>query len=407
MPQMGETVLEGTVSTWYKKPGDSVAADEVLFEVETEKVTTEIPSPGKGILVSILVPAGTSVPVGTVLAVLDSGDGATQPATARPVPTGAGAPPPASSPAVAASTAGPALREEGARERDAQRHSPVVMRLLSEHGINASSIQGTGRDGRLTREDVLAAVEARSGGDQRIPLNNIRRATADHMVRSLATSAHTLQAVEVDFDGVVQAQRALGESWKAKEGFALTFLPFVAAAVCRAIAKFPHVNASFGAGELIVHRGVHLAIAVDLAFEGLVAPVLRDANRLGVRELARGFAALASRARAGSLSPDELKGGTYTISNSGSFGTLFTAPIISQPQVAILSTDGVRKRPVVIEGPGGDTIAIRPVGILAQSFDHRAFDGAYSAAFLREVRRGIEEQDWLAELNRDEKEPGR
>jgi pyruvate dehydrogenase E2 component (dihydrolipoamide acetyltransferase) len=417
MPQLGETVLEGTVAAWYKKPGDAVAADEVLFEVETEKVTTEIPCPVKGILASILVPAGETVAVGTVLARVE-----VEGASAAPAPADASAKSAPSPRADAPAEAPPhpaAARSDsatpGAGARTPHQYSPVVRRLLAEHGIAPQSVRGSGRDGRITREDVLALVAAPgatpsfdlASDDFLVPLNKIRRATAAHMVRSVATSPHTLQAIEADFHKVERARAALGPAWKSQEGFALTYLPFVCVAVCRAIAAFPHVNASFGADALIVHRRVHLGIAVDLALEGLVAPVLRDANRLGLRELARAVAALAARARAGTLTPDELAGGTYTISNSGSFGTLITAPIINQPQVAILSTDGVHKRPVVIEGPEGDTIAIRPIGVLAQSFDHRAFDGAYSAAFLRQVKRELEERDWLAEMNGTEREADR
>ena len=290
-----------------------------------------------------------------------------------------------------------------------------MRRLLGEARLSPDLVRGSGRDGRITREDVLthlaqrrpsatpAAASVPSGlpdaDDRVVPLNKVRRATAAHMVRSVATSPHTLQAIEVDFHNVERARRAHGDNFKAWEGVALTYLPFVCAAVCEALAEFPYINASFANDELIVHRRVHLGIAVDLAHEGLVAPVLRDANRRKVRDLVLDLAALIARARACLLVPDELKGGTYTISNSGSFGTLITAPIINQPQVAILSIDGVRKKPVVVEGSDGDAIVIRPVGVLAQSFDHRAFDGAYSAAFLRRVKQSMEGRDWLAELS--------
>jgi pyruvate dehydrogenase E2 component (dihydrolipoamide acetyltransferase) len=219
------------------------------------------------------------------------------------------------------------------------------------------------------------------------------------MVRSIATSAHTLQAVEVDFQSVERARTARGADWKDKEGFTLTYLPFVCAATCEALAEFPLVNASFGNDTLIVHRRINLGIAVDLGFEGLLVPVLRDANHKNLRGLAREIQALVQKARANALGPDELRGGTYTISNSGSFGTMITAPIINQPQVAILSLDGVHKKPTVIEGPDGDAIAVRPIGVLAQSFDHRAFDGAYSAAFLRRLKQALQTRNWVSELN--------
>lgn len=334
MPQLGETVQEGTVLSWYKKVGDSIKADEPLFDVETEKVTTEIPCPIAGVVTEILVEAGTTVPVGTRLAVVEA-------AGAKP----AAAPQPAAAPSAPAKPAA-----------------------------------------------------APAGDDDIIPHSKLRRQTAAHMVKSKATSPHVLQAVEVDFERVEEARRARGEAWKSSEGFALTYLPFIARAVCEAIAEYPRVNASFTDDALVVHRRVHLGVAVDLNFEGLMVPVIRDAQKLDAASLAREIHRLAAAARAGTLVPDEVTGGTYTLSNSGPFGTLITAPVISQPQVAILSTDGVRKKPVVLESAGGDTIAIRPVGVLAQSFDHRAFDGAYSAAFLRRVKEILEGRDWSAAI---------
>ena len=386
MPQLGETVTEGTIAAWYKQVGDTVRADEPLFEVETDKVTMAIPAPGPGVLAQILVPVGERVEVGVRLAVLRvPGEAA---AAASPAP----APPPRDPPAPAAEPGRPL--------------SPVVRALLAEHHIaDPSLITGTGAGGRITRGDVLAHVERRAGaafdagdaGDAVIAMSRIRKLTAEHMVRSVATSPHVLQAVEVDFLAVDQLRRDAGDAWRAREGFALTYLPFVARAVCQAIAEFPHVNASVRGDTLVVHRRVNLGIAVDLG-DGLVAPVIADAAAKTVAELAVAIHRLAERARRGALTPDDLAGGSYTISNAGAFGTLITAPIIHQPQVAILSTDGVRKRAVVVEGAGGDAIEIRPVGVLAQCFDHRAFDGAYSAAFLRRVRQILERADLGAEL---------
>jgi 2-oxoglutarate dehydrogenase E2 component (dihydrolipoamide succinyltransferase) len=219
------------------------------------------------------------------------------------------------------------------------------------------------------------------------------------MLRSVATSPHTLQAVEVDFRNIEHARAARGSDWKAQQGFTLTYLPFLCAATCEAITEYPLINASFSNDTLVVHRRIHLGIAVDLAFAGLLVPVVRDANQRDLRDLALEMHSLVSKARANRLVPDDINGGTYTISNSGSFGTLITAPIINQPQVAILSLDGVHKKPVVIEGPEGDSIAIRPIGVIAQSFDHRAFDGAYSAAFLRRLKQAVETRNWLADLS--------
>ena len=342
MPQLGETVQEGTVLSWYKKVGDSIKADEALFDVETEKVTTEIPSPMAGVVKEILVEAGTTVPVGTRLAVIEAGEAKAKPAAQAPSAPAAQAPSP-----------------------------PAPIQAL--------------------------AVPVASD-DQVIPHSKLRKQTAAHMVKSVATSPHVLQAVEVDFERVELARKTHGVAWKSREGFALTYLPFIARAVCEAIAEFPRVNASCTDEALIVHQRVHLGVAVDLQFEGLMVPVIRDAQKLGVAALAKEISRLAAAARAATLVPDEVTGGTYTLSNSGPFGTLITAPIISQPQVAILSSDGVRKKPVVVEAAGGDTIAIRPVGVLAQSFDHRAFDGAYSAAFLRRVKQILETSDWSAAL---------
>jgi 2-oxoglutarate dehydrogenase E2 component (dihydrolipoamide succinyltransferase) len=387
MPQLGETVTEGTIAAWYKQVGDTVRVDEPLFEVETDKVTMDIPAPAAGVLAQVCVPVGKRVEVGARLAViLAAGETA---ATASPP---ASAAMPRDLPAPAADP-GRAL-------------SPVVRKLLAEHHIaDPSVIAGSGGGGRITRGDVLAYVARGAGsafdaGDATgtvVPMNRIRKLTAEHMVRSMATSPHVLQAVEVDFLAVDRLRRDVGEAWRAREGFALTYLPFVARAVCQAIAAFPHVNASVRGDALVVHHRVNLGIAVDLG-DGLVAPVIADAAALSVRDLAVAIHRLADRARRGALSLDDLAGGSYTISNAGTFGTLITAPIIHQPQVAILSTDGVRKRAVVIEGAGGDTIEIRPVGVLAQCFDHRAFDGAYSAAFLGRVRQLLERANFGAEL---------
>jgi 2-oxoglutarate dehydrogenase E2 component (dihydrolipoamide succinyltransferase) len=256
-------------------------------------------------------------------------------------------------------------------------------------------------------EQVPAAPAARApsgpprtaavaGGVQ--PFTRIRKLTAEHMVRSKATSPHVLQAVEVDFFRVDQVRRTVRDAFKAKHGHSLTYLPFIAHAVCEALHDFPSLNSSVQGDGLVLHEHVNLAIAVDLGPEGLVAPVIKSAERLSVAQLAAAINDVSTRARSGRLKPDDFANGTYTLSNSGTFGTLITAPIINQPQVAILSTDGVRKKPVVIETSEGDAIAIRPVGILAQSFDHRAVDGAYSAAFLDRVRKLLENGHWPIEV---------
>jgi 2-oxoglutarate dehydrogenase E2 component (dihydrolipoamide succinyltransferase) len=406
MPQLGETVAEGTVTRWYKKTGDAVKADEPLFDVETDKVSTEIPAPASGVLAEILVAEGVTAKVGAKLAVIrESGVSAQARASTRA--------PAEAAPATAVSA--PA-RPPAAPAAAGERLSPVVRRLIAEHGLDSRAISGTGRDGRVTREDVLAHLSQRGSvqagavvralapsaasktGVDTLPLNNVRRRTAEHMAKSWSTVPHVLQAVEADFHRVEQARRAEGESWKRREGFALTYLPFIVRAVSIALGKFPRLNASFAGDHLELHRRINLGIAVDLNFEGLVVPVLKDVPLKSLPQIAREANELVQRARANRLKPDDLTEGTYTITNNGAFGTLITAPLINPPQVAILSTDSIQKKPVVLEAAGEDEIAIRPVGMLAQTFDHRAVDGAYAAAFLREVKLLIETRDWTQAL---------
>jgi len=410
MPQLGETVTEGTVTRWYKKVGDAIRADEALFDVETDKVSTEIPAPASGVLAEILVAEGATAKVGVRLAVIRAAGAAVT------APTATGTPPAAAAVAADRTAARPP------RANAAERLSPVVRRLVAEHGLDVARISGSGRDGRITRQDVLefvaqggaargrvpaaARIEtpvpqvlATAGGaDTTLPIGTVRRRTAEHMAKSWTTTPHVLQAVEADFHRVEQARLAHGAQWKKREGFALTYLPFVARAVSIALAKFPHLNATYNGDSLTLHRRIHLGIAVDLGGDGLVVPVVKDVPAKSLPQIAREINDLATRARAYRLKPDEIAEGTYTITNNGAFGTLFTAPIINPPQVAILSTDAVRKKPWVIESPEGDSIAIRPVGMLAQTFDHRAVDGAYAAAFLREVKAIIETRVWAQAL---------
>ena len=410
MPQLGETVAEGTVTRWYKKVGDAVKADEALFDVETDKVSTEIPAPANGVLAEIVVAEGVTAKVGARLAVIhESGGASAGAAAARPQPV-----PEREPAAVARASENP----RPPRAEAAERLSPVVRKLCAEHGLDAKAIPGTGRDGRITREDVLQYIATRAtaaaarpalsartplpatpvGTSNVVTLNSVRRRTAEHMAKSWTTVPHVMQAVEADFHRVADARRRMGEPWKQREGFALTYLPFIARAVSVALSKYPKLNATFDGAQLTLHRRINLGIAVDLNFEGLIVPVVKDVPAKSLPQIAREINDLAIRARSGRLKPDELAEATYTITNNGAFGTLFTAPIVNTPQVAILSTDAVRKKPVVIESPDGDSIAIRPVGMLAQSFDHRAVDGAYAAAFLQEVKAVIESRDWLQAL---------
>jgi len=407
MPQLGETVTEGTVTRWYKKAGDTVKTDEPLFDVETDKVSTEIPAPMAGVLAEILVAEGVTASVGTRLAVIrESGEAVAQSAATVQ----------AAAPSVRGATTAAAARARPARPDAGERLSPVVRRLIAEHDLDVRALNGTGRGGRITREDVLAHLSRRGGAQpvvrteasaahappgvdaESVPLNSVRMRTAEHMAKSWSTVPHVLQAVEADFHKVEQARRAEGQSWKRREGFPLTYLPFIVRAVSIALGKFPKLNASFAGDHLVLHRRINLGIAVDLNFEGLIVPVLKDVPLKSLPQIAREANELVQRARTNRLKPDDLTEGTYTITNNGAFGTLITAPIISQPQVAILSTDTIQKRPVVVETGSGDEIAVRPVGLLAQTFDHRAVDGAYAAGFLREVKMLIETRDWAQAL---------
>ena len=457
MPQLGETVTEGTITRWAKKVGDSIAEDEVLFEVSTDKVDSEVPSPVGGVVAEILVAEGETVDVGTKLAVISDGAAAPPAApapaaeaepAAAPAPAPAAAPAPAEPPPAPPSekpAAAPAAPVAEAAPAPAPAESdgpglvlsPVVRRLIAEHDLDPAAISGTGAGGRITRSDVLAYIDSNNGRaparprpdpagavaaapavaaatapavtafppaspgehDEIVPFTNIRRRTAEHMVRSKATSAHTMVAFEVDYSGVEKVRSAMKSQFRDAEGFSLTYLPFIARAVVDAIEDFPHVNSSVGDDTLIVHHDVNIGIAVDLDFEGLLVPVIHDADGKRLRILAREVSALASKARSKRLTMDDISGGTFTITNAGPFGTFITVPVINQPQVAILSTDGVRKRPVVVELPDGtDAIAIHPVGNLVMSWDHRAFDGAYASAFLRAIKEIIETRDWSAEL---------
>lgn len=426
LPQLGETVTEGTITQWFKKVGDEVAEDEPLFEVSTDKVDTEVPSPVSGTLMEIRVEEGETVDVGTVIAVVgDSSDAAPapapEPAPAAPAPEPAPAPAPAPMAAPAQSTT--------AKAGDNRLLSPVVRRLVNENSLNPDSIPGTGPGGRITRDDVLDHIDA--GGtkaapaaapapapapapaaapmsvptadvgarDTSIRLSKIRQLTGDHMIMSKAVSPHAFSVVEVDFASVDITRNAVKDSWKAQHGFSLTYLPFISRAVIDGLREFPHLNASVGDDELIIHNYIDLGIAVDLDYEGLLAPVLRDAETKRLGAIATEIYDLANRARDRKLSPDEISGGTFTLSNNGSAGSVLTMPIINQPQVGIISTDAIVRKPVVTKGPdGGEAIAIHPVGNLAMSWDHRAFDGAYAAGFLKRVKEILETKDWSTEL---------
>ena len=457
LPQLGETVTEGTITQWFKQIGDTVAEDEPLFEVSTDKVDTEVPSPVSGVLTEIRVQEGDTVDVGTVIAVVGDAGGAAAAPAAEPESAPAAEPAPAvapepAAPAPAASTPAPPPppataaappadpAAETAQAGDNRLLSPVVRRLVNEHGLDPDSITGSGPGGRITRDDVLdhidatgatrqdaasapapaaapaapapapsappakapaPAAPAASAGerDTVVPLSKIRRLTGDHMVMSKATSPHAFSVVEVDFANVDVVRSTVKTEWKSTHGFSLTYLPFIARAVIDGLREFPHLNASVGESDLIVHNFIDLGIAVDLDYDGLLAPVVRDAETKRLAAIASEISDLADRARTRKLSPDEISGGTFTLSNNGSAGSVLTMPIINQPQVAIISTDAIVRKPVVTSGPdGGEAIAIHPVGNLAMSWDHRAFDGAYAARFLARVKEILETKDWSTEL---------
>jgi 2-oxoglutarate dehydrogenase E2 component (dihydrolipoamide succinyltransferase) len=449
LPQLGETVTEGTITQWFKSVGDPVEIDEALYEVSTDTDDSEVPSPVSGILTEIRVPEGETVDVGAILAIVsDSADAAASPEPDAPRPAQEDAPSepdtttgqqPVEPPEPAAPAVAPEPDRAGAQgssEASAAGSSspllsPVVRRLVNEHGVDPSDIDGTGPGGRITRRDVQAIVDrdrtaapsapaspspaptptaappatparpapAPGERDTVEPFNNMRRRTAEHMVYSTSIAPHVLMTSEVDYERVEQVRRTHAEAFRAEEGIGLSYLPFVALAVVDAIREFPRINASMGDNALIIHHDVNLGIAVDLSHEGLIVPVLHAADDKRLRAVAREIAALAQRARSGDLSADDITGGTFTISNPGPFGTLFTGAIINQPQVAILSTDGVSRRPVVVTAEDGtEAIAIHSVGLLALSFDHRAFDGAYAAAFLGRVREIIQTREWDEEL---------
>ena len=406
MPQLGETVTEGTVIRWLKHEGEPIGTDEPLFEVSTDKVDTEVPSAHAGWVRALLVAEGDTVPIGTVVALIANAPDEPLPdlpATPETVPAATRAAEPSS---------GRHSRSSPPPADGRPFLSPVVRDLLDEHGLDETDVHGSGRDGRITRADVLAAAAAQSAAagdrsrpmtatrdaevgvaagasDDVVPFSAARRATADHMRRSLDTSAHALVVTEVDYAGVDRVRAGRG----------LSYLPFVARAVLDALRAFPLLNASVGADCLIVHRQFHLGIAVDVTGEALVVPVIRDADQLRLQGLADAVAGVAERARTHRLALHELTGATFTLTNVGAYGTLVTAPIINQPQVAICSTDGVRPKPVACEGPGGEwAVTVHPVGNLSLSFDHRAVDGAYAAGFLALVRDTLQSRDWAAEV---------
>ncbi len=494
MPQLGETVTEGTILSWAKQPGDTVAEDEVLLEISTDKVDTEVPSPVAGTVLEVLVPEGETVSVGTALAVIgDAGEAVEAPpapeATAAPVATpepapeptdiSAPAPPPAPAPPVAPPPApeppppapepppAPSVALESSPDAPKRAVlSPVVRKLAAENNVDLSQVTGTGDGGRITRKDVSRYIESQlsgatpppppvpasptaevtfepapapaptpapapaptpapapapapapqeadapapaeetaapvSAGDRVEDMPRLRKVIAENMLNAKRTAAHVWTAVEVDFERVERVRQKHKAAWKDREGFSLTYMPFIARATIDALGAYPVVNSSFDLenGTQTFHSSVGLGIAVDLNEGGLVVMNMPGADGLALTGLARGIRSVADKARTGKMELDDLSGSTFTITNPGPFGSFMSAPIINVPNVAILSTDTVAKRPTVVTLPdGSDAIAIRHIGYLGLTWDHRVFDGSTAVLFLRRIKENLETWDWDQEL---------
>ena len=450
MPQMGESIAEGTLSKWLKKVGDPVKRDEPIFEISTDKVDAEIPSPTAGVLAEILVLEGQTVPVQTLVARIETDAGA----AAAPAAPAAPAPAPAAAPAPAPAAAKPAApppppapakapppppavpADESMEDRLRRKSTPVVRKIAAEHGVDISAVPGTGLAGRVTKHDLLGFLESGAAaaapapaapavpaaprapaapaapppmaapaggvtvipgpvvepweGDKVEPWSRIRKLTADHMIMSRRVSPHVASLIEIDYTRVSQV-RARRKAEFAERGVNLTFLAFIAKAVADNLRKHPVVNSAVMGEATILRREINLGIAVALDW-GLIVPVVRRADELNLFGLARSIGDLADRARNKKLSPDEVQKGTFTITNPGGFGTIVGLPIINQPQSAILAVGAIEKQPAVITQPDGtDTIAIRTKGILAMSFDHRVVDGADADRFLADLKKSLHE----------------
>jgi len=426
MPALGESVTEGTVTRWLKKVGDAVNADEALLEVSTDKVDTEIPSPVSGTVLSIDVPVDSTVAVGARLASIGV-TGSTPAPAAKPAPV---APPVAQKPVTPAPVAAApivqapapvAAAPASAVRSDDSYVTPIVRKLAQEAGVNLSTIKGTGIGGRIRKEDILAASPRASSTPTAaaiaatpaaprgpiavsplrgttVTMTRLRKVIADRMVESLKISAQLTTVVEVDVTKIDRLRNAAKPSFEAREGVKLTFLPFFAIAVCEALKQHPVLNSSVEGDQITYHNAEHLAVAVDTD-RGLLVPVVKDAGDLNMGGIARKISEVAARTRDNKITPDELGGGTFTITNTGSRGALFDTPIINQPQVAILGLGAVVKRPMVVKGAdGGETIAIRSMVYLALSYDHRVVDGADAARFLVTLKERLEEGRFESDL---------
>lgn len=438
MPQMGVSVSEGTITKWLKQEGEEIAADESLLEISTDKVDTEVPSPGSGVLLQILVQEGETVDVGTKLAVIGpAGSAPPAPAPAAEEPKEEAAPAPAPEPepepeaeaAPAPQAAAPAPAPAPAATDGAADGktfvSPVVARIASEHGIDVSSVPGTGRGGRVTKKDIMAFVEGGAPavpaapaetpapapaqeapkaapapaapavaqqGESLEPMNAMRKGIAEHMRRSLDTAAHVTSAIEVDMSQVVAIRSKVKGEFQSKFGVNPTYLIFVARAAADTLLEYPWINGEIRGDQIVTRNNVNLGFAVELADgKGLIVPVVKNAEGLNLLGMARAVTDIAERARNKQLLPDDVQGGTFTITNPGGYGTFHGTPVISQPQAAILGTYAVVKRAWVVQDElGQDVIAIRPIMNITLTYDHRLVDGALAGRFLRDLREKLE-----------------
>ena len=424
MPQMGESIAEGTVSKWLKKVGDPIKRDEPLFEISTDKVDAEIPAPAAGVLAEIKVQEGKTVPVQTLVAVIETEKGA----AVSPAPPAKPAAPPPAAPTLAPATGVPVSPRpspslpapekgdggvETAEERLRKKSTPLVRKIAAEHRVDISTIAGTGHAGRVTKQDILGFIERGAPalpaprsplpttgpvehatvdawpGDRVEPMSKIRKITADHMIMSRRTSAHVTSFFEIDYSRVAELRRKHKQAY-AERGVNLTYLAFIAKACAEQLRKHPVVNAAVSGDQIIYRKDVNIGIAVALEW-GLIVPVVKHADELSLGGLARAINDLGERARAKRLLPDEVQRGTFTITNPGVFGSYVGVPIINQPQVAILGVGTIEKRPKVVTLPDGtDTIAIRTLGMISMSYDHRIVDGADADRFLADVKKLIE-----------------
>jgi len=423
MPKMGISVSEGTILEWRKQPGDWIEADETIADVTTDKVDVEIPAPASGRLARIIAERGDTVPVGEPIAEIDA---EAKPGEAHPEESAVRSPQSAEpeEAAVSSPQAAEPQKDSGGEPDRSGFVSPVVRRIADKHGVDLEQVEGTGVGGRVRKKDVLAYVEANGGdgqakpapvlhsespyrpeesavrspaevaeaepvaGERREPMTPMRQMIAKHMLDSRRTSAHCTTIVEVDMSRVAARRAELKEAMK-RRGVPLTYLAFVAQATVEALGEFPVLNASVEGEEIVYHDDVNLGIAVALD-DGLIVPVIPKAQRLSLEGMAAAIADVAARARAKQLEPDEVHGGTFTITNPGQFGAVLATPIINQPQVAILDLEAIVKRAVVVDGPDGDAIGIRPMTYLPMSWDHRALDGAVAAQFLSRVKARLE-----------------